>query len=76
MSDTEKTKKTCSICQNEYIGWGNNAWPVNDGRCCDDCNGLHVLPERLHRLGYGVSESLVLSGAAVQSVKQHRKAPK
>ena len=36
----------CSICNSEYTGWGNNAWPINDGRCCDGCNGL-VLIERL-----------------------------
>ena len=37
---------TCSICDSEYTGWGNNAWPINEGRCCDGCNGL-VLIERL-----------------------------
>ena len=37
---------TCSICDSEYTGWGNNAWPINEGRCCDGCNGL-VLVERL-----------------------------
>ena len=37
---------TCSICDSEYTGWGNNAWPINEGRCCDGCNGL-VLLERL-----------------------------
>ena len=36
----------CSICDSEYTGWGNNAWPINEGRCCDGCNGL-VLIERL-----------------------------
>ena len=30
--------KICSICGEEYFGWGNNAEPINDGRCCDDCN--------------------------------------
>ena len=40
---------TCSICWSEYTGWGNNAWPINEGRCCDGCNGL-VLLERLARM--------------------------
>lgn len=38
--------KKCSICKCTYLGWGNNAWPVNDGRCCDDCNNL-VIAQRL-----------------------------
>jgi len=40
----------CSICQNLIIPdsiskWdkGNNAWPINDGRCCDNCNHLVVM---------------------------------
>lgn len=39
--------KVCSICGREYIGWGNNAQPVNDGRCCDSCNNTYVIPTRL-----------------------------
>jgi hypothetical protein len=45
----------CSICHKEIpaVGtWttGNNAQPVNDGRCCDDCNVSVVLPARLKEL--------------------------
>ena len=25
---------------------GNNAYPINDGRCCDDCNAKYVIPAR------------------------------
>jgi hypothetical protein len=39
--------KTCSICKKSYIGYGNNALPVNSGRCCDDCNLQVVIPQRL-----------------------------
>ena len=28
----------CSICSCDYEGFGNNAQPINDGRCCDRCN--------------------------------------
>ena len=41
-------KKRCSICGKEYTGWGNNAQPVNDGRCCDECNANVVIPTRIH----------------------------
>jgi hypothetical protein len=44
---TTKETKVCSICQQPYSGYGNNAWPVNDGRCCDDCNSSIVIPARL-----------------------------
>ena len=37
---------TCSICGKEYTHWGNNAQPINDGRCCDECNYTKVLPAR------------------------------
>ncbi len=45
----------CSICGNTIqinaLGWayGNNAQPVNDGRCCDLCNFMYVIPARLRQ---------------------------
>lgn len=40
----------CSICGSRYMDHGNNAWPVNNGRCCSPCNWAHVIPARLMRL--------------------------
>jgi len=40
-------KNICSICGKEYSGYGNNAQPINDGRCCDVCNILTVIPTRV-----------------------------
>lgn len=43
----------CSICQKtipvKFDGWdkGNNAEPVNNGRCCDICNENVVIPARM-----------------------------
>lgn len=34
--------KICSICQDDYVGFGNNAEPINNGRCCNDCNRIVV----------------------------------
>jgi hypothetical protein len=40
--------KRCSICREEYYGWGNNAEPVVEGGvCCNDCNAIVVIPVRL-----------------------------
>lgn len=39
----------CSICHEPYMGWGNNAAPF-PGRCCSDCNDMHVIPARLARM--------------------------
>jgi len=39
--------KVCSICQHPFTEYGNNAQPVNDGRCCDECNWTVVVPSRL-----------------------------
>jgi hypothetical protein len=37
-------------------GWdnGNNAQPVNDGRCCDECNMDVVIPARLQQATWRV----------------------
>ena len=39
----------CSICNEKIEGFGNNAQPINDGRCCDDCNTL-VIIERIKEI--------------------------
>ncbi len=45
----------CSICNGPIevtsTGWstGNDARPVNDGRCCYNCNFEVVIPMRLER---------------------------
>jgi hypothetical protein len=45
----------CSICEKVILpehGWtgGHNAHPVNNGRCCSDCNTKVVVPMRLQML--------------------------
>lgn len=52
----------CSICQNEIrpVGdWtqGNNAEPVNGGRCCDQCNATVVIPARLTQMRRRVAKT-------------------
>lgn len=45
-----ENEKICCICGKTFTGWGNNPWPVDkhpDHKCCDECNGLHVIPTRL-----------------------------
>ena len=41
-------KNICSICGKEYQGFGNNAQPVDDGRCCNECNSKVVIPFRMY----------------------------
>jgi hypothetical protein len=55
MGKTSKRKRPqiCAICHEEYEGFGNNAEPINDGRCCDACNGL-VIGERCKREAAGL----------------------
>lgn len=45
----------CSICGRAFQGMGNNARPINDGRCCDDCNKKRVLPVRIARMEMGMN---------------------
>lgn len=43
-------KKVCCICGKEFVGWGNNPWPIvdeEDARCCDNCNTMYVVPARI-----------------------------
>ena len=30
--------------------FGNNAQPINDGRCCDGCNSAIVIPARINQI--------------------------
>ena len=46
--------ENCVICKTEIgvdpiSGWagGHNAEPIAEGRCCDACNAMEVIPARL-----------------------------
>jgi len=50
---------TCSICRSDieiksYWKNGNNAEPVNSGRCCDKCNISVVLVARINMLNSSI----------------------
>lgn len=42
--EKEQTKR-CSICGQPMRkdDWGHNAQPINDGRCCNECNNLVII---------------------------------
>ena len=40
----------CSICGLPFTEFGNNAQPVNTGRCCNLCNDLYVIPRKVHAM--------------------------
>lgn len=42
-----KMEYTCCLCGKTYKGFGNNAWPLAEGTCCDECNATKVIPERM-----------------------------
>ena len=43
-------KHKCVICGHDFEGFGNNAYPVADGVCCDECNNEKVIPARLKHI--------------------------
>ena len=49
--EEDMDKKKCVLCGKEFEGYGNNAQPVKDGLCCDECNMKVVIPARLKKSG-------------------------
>lgn len=40
-------EKKCCICERKLKGYGNNAYPIKEGMCCDNCNIKFVVPARM-----------------------------
>ena len=38
----------CVICKDPVTGYGHNAQPVAEGRCCNTCNDTEVMPMRFN----------------------------
>ena len=43
----------CVICEEPIEGYGNNARPYVEGRCCDVCNVSWVSPLRVRLMRVG-----------------------
>lgn len=52
----------CVLCKKKFRGWGNDAWPLADGYCCDKCNSEKVLPARIAQM-YGLKKESNLKEA-------------
>lgn len=52
-------KKKCSICGKKNEGYGNNARPVNDGKCCDYCNANVVIPARIYQWKEDITSEVI-----------------
>ena len=48
----------CIICNTQIKGWGNNANPVQNGRCCNDCNSEVVIPYRIEAMKKGLYKTI------------------
>ena len=49
----------CALCGEKYEGFGNNAEPIYNARCCDVCNDVYVIPVRLGTMTVEEVESKV-----------------
>lgn len=46
----EVRKFKCCLCDREFKGHGHNPQPIkSEGECCNYCNTMKVIPERLRR---------------------------
>jgi hypothetical protein len=45
-------QRKCSICRKvlDPFVWDHNAQPINNGRCCGECNSMYVIPARIAQL--------------------------
>ena len=54
ITKTEDSPNICSICGADLDEYnGNNAYPVNTGQCCSQCNKDYVIPARLREVYHG-----------------------
>lgn len=61
-------EQTCSICENQLIGWGNSPAPISiDGNVCNRCNEFIIIPVRM---GNKKLEKLVMQGAYRKNSKK------
>jgi hypothetical protein len=47
LAEKLKESNICCLCTKPYNGYGNNARPLNNGNCCNQCNLERVIPARL-----------------------------
>lgn len=45
--DMKNEKLKCCLCDSVIYRYGHNALPLEDGRCCDNCNWTKVIPYRI-----------------------------
>ena len=50
----------CDICQKEITGYDCNAWPLSEGRCCQECDDKYVVPLRVFLSGVIKDQILIL----------------
>lgn len=69
-------KPKCCFCNRPMVSkgsWrgGNSAWPVSpEGRCCDSCNSLVVIPWRLMTAGF--KEEIEKQDEIIVGLKEQR----
>ena len=51
-----KKKDKCCICGKVIKGYGNETYPVKEGRCCDACNLKWVIPSRFRMYNSALAE--------------------
>lgn len=57
--------RTCSICGTVFMRWGHNASPINNGRCCDECNATVVIPKRIPPTNQRILKNLRSAGVSL-----------
>lgn len=57
LKEGKDEEQICVLCKKKFKGWGNDAWPLADGYCCDECNSTKVVPARIAQMYGSKNES-------------------
>lgn len=66
--------KRCILCGKQFSEYGNNPEPLakfEEGKACNECDDLKVVPARLRRIGYTPTDADAV-GESLRNIRRKR----